>query len=165
MRKWLFPLLLLAGCGAPEEGRENKAGSASTELAPPDSRMSSTTLTGLYESKDSAKPSQLCIVEKKGEAAFGLIVWGARLSACGGAGVVERKGESLRLRMTGDRTCSMAADIRGGTITIRQPVPAGCAYYCGSPARFDGAAFTRKGKDLAAAMKAKDPAGDPLCSG
>jgi hypothetical protein len=163
MKKSLILLAFVAGCGASDQGRQ-KTGDAGAKASTPAAPISSTTLTGLYEGGDSAKPSQLCVVEKKGQAAFGLIIWGAKASACGGAGIIEREGEQLHLRMTGDQACRIGATIRDGTITFDGPVPAGCAYYCGAPARFAGTAFTRKGATLADAMKARDPAGDPLCS-
>ena len=65
--------------------------------------------------------------------------------------------------MTGDQACTVEARMTGGGIRLEGPVPTGCAYYCGARVGFDGASFDRKGSTAAEAMKAKDPAGDPLC--
>jgi hypothetical protein len=108
-----------------------------------------------------AQKNQLCIVEKGGEAQFGLIVWGGNLHSCSGAGRAVRSGERLSLRMTGDESCTIEASLKHGTIALPATLPAGCAYYCGARASLAGATFTRATE--ADARKATDIAGDPLC--
>jgi hypothetical protein len=162
MKKSLILLALVTACGAKDQSgsRTNDAPTpARAEIA-----SSPASLTGLYEGGAPATPNQLCVVEKGATARFGMLVWGANLSACSGAGIVEREGDRLRFRMTGDQACTVEARIRGGTISLGSPVPSGCTYYCGARVGFDGVTFDRKGSTAAAAMKAKDPAGDPLCA-
>jgi hypothetical protein len=163
MKKSLILLALVTACGARDQsgGQANEAVPATLERAEP--APSPASLTGLYEGGAAAAPNQLCVVENGGHARFGMLVWGANLSACSGAGIVERDGDRLRFRMTGDQACTVEARIRGGTISLEAPVPSGCAYYCGARVGFDGVSFDRKGGTAAAAMKARDPAGDPLC--
>jgi hypothetical protein len=161
MNKSLILLALVAGCGASDQ-----AGNASNAQSPivASASVAPSNLTGLYEGGSRAAASQLCIIEKGREAHFGMLVWGANLSACGGAGLVERDGDRLRFRMTGDQACAIEGRISNGSITLSGPAPAGCHYYCGARVGFGGATFARMGSTVADAMKATDPAGDPLCS-
>ena len=107
--------------------------------------------------------NQMCIVEKGGEAEFGLLVWGGNLHSCSGAGRAVRSGERLTLTMTGDETCTIRATLRDGTVSLPESLPLGCAYYCGARASFAGATFKKSGSSAADVRKAKDIAGDPLC--
>lgn len=160
--KLLWALLLLASCSRGDgDGGGNEAGVAAPKAA--SGRL--TTLTGLYEGGQAQPPNQLCIVEGQGEPRFGLVVWGANQHSCSGAGTVERQGERLRLRMTGDETCTIDARISGTTVTLPASVPDGCAYYCGARASMAGASFTQQGTGAEQAGKAKDLVGDPLCTG
>jgi hypothetical protein len=170
MKKTLFILLLLAACGRDDPAANNQsappgpAGPESASRPEPASSPSATTrLTGLYESGSGAQKNQMCIVEKGGEAQFGLLVWGANLHSCSGAGKAARKGDSLTLTMTGDETCTIEATLRDGNVTLPQTLPLGCAYYCGGRASLAGARFSRSGTGEAEAKKATDIAGDPLC--
>ena len=163
MKKSLILLALVTACGASDQGNETMSANGANASTPVVAAASAG-LTGLYEGGSTAAPSQLCVIEKGGKAQFGMVIWGANLSACGGAGLVERDGERLRLRMTGDQACTVEARLSAGAISLEGPVPAGCAYYCGAQAGFEGARFERKGSMAADAMKATDPAGDPLCS-
>ena len=160
MKKPLILLALVTGCGASDKGANEADGEVSAPARPVQAG-----LTGLYEGGAANAPNQLCVVEKDGQARFGMLIWGANLSACGGAGLVERDGGRLRFRMTGDQACTIPGRLEGGEVRLEGPIPAGCSYYCGAQVRFDGAGFDRKGATAADAMKAKDPAGDPLCSG
>ena len=169
MKKSLLILLVLAGCGRDDPDPGNRAtpdgGRAAADPAGPAEPASAaaTRLTGLYESASGERKNQLCIVEKGREARFGLLVWGGNLHSCSGAGVAVREGERLSLRMTGDETCTIAATLKGGTVTLPSTLPTGCAYYCGARASLAGASFNRSGATEADAKKATDIAGDPLC--
>jgi hypothetical protein len=161
MKKYMVLLAFVTGCGASDDGNDS---------APPQGRPAAvavaapSSLAGYYEGGSAAAPNQLCVVEKGGDAQFGIVVWGANLSACSGAGTVERDGDRLRLRMTGDQACTIAARLRGGAITVEGPTAASCSYYCGARVGFEGTSFARKGSTAADIAKARDPAGDPLCS-
>ena len=163
MKKSLLILLLLAGCGRGDPPPDNQAAAAAgsggpvrTAPAPAESAR----LAGLYEGGAGEQKNQLCLVEKDGKTQFGLVVWGASLHSCSGAGEAVRDGERLSLRMTGDETCTVAATLRDGVVTLPPTLPTGCAYYCGARASLAGARFARVGDD---ASKATDIAGDPLC--
>jgi hypothetical protein len=166
MKKSLLILLLLAGCGRGDPPPDNRT-SAETPAAGPRTAAprggAEERLTGLYEGGAGEQKNQLCIVEKGKEAEFGLIVWGGNLHSCSGAGQAMRSGERLSLRMTGDETCTIEANLRDGTVALPATLPTGCAYYCGARATLAGAIFTRAGSTEADAKKATDIAGDPLC--
>lgn len=170
MHKSLAALLLLVGCGGADSPANNAAAPAAgaTPTAPQGGEAGAAapapaSLVGLYEGGQPGRPNQLCIVEKGGKTQFGVVAWGA-VNSCSGAGEVERSGTALTLRMTGDSACTVQAEITGGGIVFRSASGAGCAtYYCGHGARFEGAAFSRKGSTAADARKATDIAGDPLC--
>ncbi|HYE27498.1 MAG TPA: hypothetical protein VEA61_04600 [Allosphingosinicella sp.] len=164
MKKALVLLLLLPGCdrGVPPAG-DAAAPQRGAAGADPSPAAADARLTGLYEGGAGAQKNQLCIVEKGTEARFGLVVWGANLHSCSGAGDAVRDGERLSLRMTGDESCTIEASLNSGTVTLPGNLPAGCAYYCGARATLAGATFTRAGTTEADARKATDIAGDPLC--
>ena len=169
MHKSLIALALVAGCGGGGQAGNQAADQVAHRAAAPVSSeapaAAGASLTGLYEGGAAHRPDQLCILDKAGKAQFGIVVWGgANLNSCSGAGEAERRGGQLTLRMAGDAACSIEASVESGRIVLRQASGPGCeSYYCGHGARFEGAAFTRKGAGAAAAKKATDIAGDPLC--
>jgi len=167
MKKTLPILLLLAACGRDDPAADNRAapGSAGPAASKPGPSSSAPAgrLTGLYESGSGDQKNQMCIVETGKDAEFGLIVWGANMHSCSGAGRAVRKGERLTLTMTGDETCTIDATLKDGNVALPESLALGCAYYCGARASLAGARFTRAGSSEAEAKKAKDIAGDPLC--
>jgi len=169
MKKSLILLLLLAGCGRDDGAQGNRAqpgpdpGASRPSGASAPAGASATRLTGLYEGGSGTQKNQLCIVERGGEARFGLLVWGGNLHSCSGAGAAVRVGERLSLRMTGDETCTVEATLKDGIVTLPATLPTGCTYYCGARATLANATFTRAGSTEAEARKATDIAGDPLC--
>ena len=161
MKRHILAALLLAGCGSQGDETGN-AGEPAQSEAPPITASSS--LTGLYEGGDAARPDQLCMIDEgEGPARFGLVVWGSNDHSCLGAGEAARVGDTLRLTMAGDSTCRIDARIAGRNIVLPASVPEGCAYYCGARARFSERTLARKGASAAEARKATDLAGDPLC--
>ena len=155
MRRILIALVFVAGCGAGGD-QANEAG--------PTGGVQTAGLTGLYEG-GTPRPSQLCIIDKgSGDASFGMVVWGANLHSCSGAGTVSQEGNRLTLAMAGDQSCTLEATIEGGTVTLPATAPEGCSYYCGARAKLGGAQFARKGATVEDAMKAVDLVGEPLCS-
>lgn len=169
MKKSLLLLALVAGCGSADEDGNIQAAAANASApqaqgaAAGAAGTGSTALTGLYESGTGDQKNQLCMVEKGSSTQFGLIVWGSDMHSCAGAGTAVRKGEQLDLTMTGDSSCTIAATMNGGTITLPASLPQGCAYYCGARASMTGISFTRTGTSAADAARANDLAGDPLC--
>jgi hypothetical protein len=172
MKKILLFLFLLAGCGRDDPAADNRAAPASAGPAASGAGPASSTaeapaskarLTGLYEGGSGAQKNQMCIVEKGGDAQFGLLVWGGNLHSCSGAGRAVRSGDRLTLTMTGDETCTIEASLKDGVVTLPGKLPLGCAYYCAARASMAGARFTKSGSSKADVKKATDIAGDPLC--
>ncbi len=173
MRTWLFALSLIAGCSPADQPAGDRGAPASriaTEVGSSPAAASQTNgpparLTGLYEGGSAGRPNQLCIVGTEGgDSQFGLVVWGANMHSCSGSGRAVREGERLRLEMAGDAACAIEARIADGIITLPRTVAESCSYYCGARAGLADASFTQKGNMLADALRAKDLAGDPLCS-
>jgi hypothetical protein len=165
MKKSLLLFLLLAGCGRGDSPADNgaapeSAGPAAGESRPASASPAKARLAGLYEGGTGAQKNQMCIVEKGGDAQFGLLVWGSNLHSCSGAGRAVRSGDRLTLNMTGDETCTIEASLKDGVVTLPDKLPLGCAYYCGERASLAGARFSRSGDDV---KKATDIAGDSLC--
>ena len=173
MKKSLIVLVLLAGCGGREPGNNSVDGNDTLGAAPKaaaqnpaGAAIATTQLTGLYEGGAGPRRSQLCVVDKgTGNAQFGINIWGPELRACSGAGQAVRAGDRLTLTMAGDSSCTIEARIAGGSVTLPNQLPAGCAYYCGPGASFAGTTLVRSGTTVQDAMKAKDIADDPLCEG
>ena len=164
MHKSLVILAFVAACGASDQPNSaapaQAVSSASPVLVAP---ASDSSLVGLYESGPPSRPNQLCVTQRGDTPQFGLIVWGENMRSCSGAGTVERSGDRLTLTMTGDSACRIDARLSGGTVTLPGKLPESCAYYCGAGAHLEGATLVRSGTGAAAAAKAKDLAGDPLC--
>ncbi len=165
MKKPLLIFLLLAACGRGDAPADNQAapGPSAADRPAPAPKAAQARLTGLYEGGAGAQKNQMCIVEKGGDARFGLIVWGGNLHSCSGAGTAVREGERLTLTMTGDETCAIEASLKDGVAAFPDRLPLGCAYYCGARASLAGARFTFAGSSEADVKKATDIAGDPLC--
>lgn len=166
MKKTLLLPLLLAACGRGDPAANDQsapagpAGPSASRSEPRGIASAKSELAGLYEGGLGEQKNQMCIVEKGGEAQFGLLVWGGAQSSCMGAGRALRRGDGLTLTMTGDETCTIEATLKDGAVTLPAKLPLGCAYYCGARATFQGARFERRGDDV---TKATDIAGDPLC--
>jgi hypothetical protein len=170
MKKSLVIVALVAGCGA-SSGSNNQAAAPrqnGREGAPPAAAPARPSdapgLAGLYQGGNPAQPNQLCIADSGDSTQFGLTVWGPNMTACSGAGLAKVVGGKLTLSMTGDSACAVTAQIVGGKVTLPAALPEGCAYYCAPKVSFAGAAFSLKEAGASGAAKARDVAGDPLCS-
>lgn len=160
MKRILIALIMVAGCGAGGDGAGDEAGNTARQA------VQTAGLTGLYEGGATNRPNQMCVIDRgSGNAQFGLVVWGANLHSCSGAGQAVQEGNVLRLAMAGDESCTIEARMENGTVTLPAAVPEGCAYYCGARAQLGGASFAKKGGTAEDAMKARDLVGEPLCAG
>ncbi|HEX5184460.1 MAG TPA: hypothetical protein VFW19_15085 [Allosphingosinicella sp.] len=155
MKRSLIVLVLVAGCGASGQPRGGGSGNGNDGAGGP--------LIGLYQAGGGTRPSQMCILDRAGRAQFGITLWSPGLRACSGAGTATLSGDRLTLAMAGDSPCTIEARLKDGVVTFPGSLPPTCAYYCGSGAGFAGAVLTRRGATRADALKAKDPAGEPLC--
>ena len=147
----------LAGCG---ENRRNRA--AEDHPAKP---VQTINLTGSYVAKaKGAQHARMCvIVDRSGEASFGIVSENAKGGSCAGAGVIAQQGNSLSLRMAGEESCVIQADIKGTRVKLSQSPPQQCAYYCSPGATLSGIIFEKIEGTAGAAMRVTDLAGDPLC--
>jgi hypothetical protein len=159
----LIILTCLAACSRTEAPPEEQPmnGAVPSRKA---SQRGLKSLTGLYESGGGL--SRLCIIERKraGAGRFGIVIRGKGQASCAGSGSVTRERDRLRFVMSGDSECRFTARISGRTIILADAVPGGCAYYCGTGATPAAARLRQSGSNRAAAMRAKDPVGEPLCS-
>jgi hypothetical protein len=161
MRKALILLLCLTGCG-PGGGNASRAERSGAPDSTRRAGVQTRTLTGLYEAPG-ARPSQLCIVEQRERARFGLVTWQGERSGCSGAGSAVRNGPTLRLTMDGESACTIEARIADGRVSLPANAPRGCSYYCAPGAPLAGLAFTKTGGTSQDALRARDLVGDPLC--
>lgn len=155
------PLLLiplLAGCGGSEGG-----GEAARRTSGP--AVQTAELTGLYEARgEGGQHHRMCMIsDESGAAAFGIVTEAPDGASCGGAGRAVRQGAVLRLTMTGDQECAIAARIDGTKVTFPATVGESCSYYCGPGATLAGISFEKTGGTAADAGRAMDLAGGPLC--
>ena len=165
MRQVLMALVLVAGCGAGSDQGNESGGAGQGRSGRGGAAIQITELTGLYEGGAPLRPNQMCMIEKGGEASFALVVWGTGMHSCSGSGSAVRQGDTLRLSMAGDESCTIEARINGATATLPAALPQGCTYYCGAEAKLANASFTKKSSKVEDAMKAKDLVGEPLCGG
>jgi hypothetical protein len=172
MNKSLVILALVAGCGASGDQNASAPASRGQAAAAPGTQTAAVSapaagegdsLIGLWQGGAAGQPNQLCVVRRGDTPQFGLVVWGANMRSCSGAGTLARSGERITLTMTGDSACKVEARLEGGRLVLGDNPPQGCAYYCGAGANLDGAAFSRGGTTAADAARAKDLAGDSLC--
>lgn len=149
----LIPLLAACGRGGDDSGRSRSGPSVQTAE-----------LTGLYEAAgEDGQKGQMCVVpEAPGTFSFALVTE-AQGGGCGGAGDAVLEGNLLRLNMTGDEECAIEAQVDGTRVTLPASLPEGCAYYCAPGATLSGQSFEKTGGTVEDAMRATDPAGDPLC--
>ncbi len=156
----LFLLLPLAACGTESRrATEPHAGNENVTAVPP---VQTDDPVGLFEDRRDPVASQLCVVGDGPEYRFGLILRSAT-GACGGAGTLTRNGARIRLEMAGDRDCALDARMEGQRLILPAAVGAGCAYYCAPGATLANARFEKTGGTEQAALRARDPVGDPLC--
>ena len=168
MKRVMAVLLLVGGCQQAEQQKDGAPGQGQVSRdraggqAGGGGRIGD--LTGLYEGGQAARRNQLCMVANSPtDTRFGLVVWGANQHSCSGSGTVNRSGDRLQLKMTGDETCTIEAYIEGGAVILPGSLPEGCAYYCGARATMNSARFVQVGTGRDQAAKAQDLVGDPLC--
>jgi hypothetical protein len=165
MMRTSFLVLILAGCGTSGVDRgavENKA--QPPPEAAPAPVVQTDSLTGLYESGQGPRRSQMCLVDGSGGASrFGLVLWGAGEASCSGAGTAARTGDVVRFTMEGDQACVVEGRVDGTRLAFPSSLPEGCAYYCGQGASLARATFVKVGGTSEDAGRARDLVGDPLC--
>jgi len=142
----------LAGCGG--SGADSGGGAGSGAAA-----------SGLYAQTEGEHRGQFCMVEREGRAgSFGFITWGRGDANCSGSGAVRREGDRLTLLLDGDESCAFEAQFEDSIVRVTRSLSAECArYYCAGGATLDNARFFRSEEGSAAAAKARDVAGVPLC--
>ena len=112
MNRSLIILALVAGCGASGNSQSGAnmsgggTGGAQQAGAPVEAASADASLTGLWQSGGGTRPNQMCILDRKGKAQFGITLWGPNLRACSGAGTVTRSGNHVRFAMAGDSGAS-----------------------------------------------------------
>ena len=155
--EWRALLLipLLAGCGRSAGDRPAEPeGGDPVQIAD---------LTGLYEGRGAGDRDRMCMVSDPSGTTSFAIVTDSPAGSCAGAGEAVGDADVLRMTMGGDEACVIEARVDGVQVTLPPQLAPGCAYYCAPGATLAGAAFEKTGGTAADAMRATDPAGDPLC--
>lgn len=152
MRLMLLLPLLLSACSKP----------ADEDAATP--ARAASPLVGLYERAGVPdEPSRLCIVGDGGSLRFGLRSSYEGPESCTMEGRIEAAGARLTLRIDGAPACALSATVAEDGIELGEPRGAECSYYCGRNTTLDRGRFARVGTGEAAARRAVDIAGEPLC--
>ncbi|UUR08828.1 hypothetical protein [Sphingomonas glaciei] len=150
MRALLIPLVLvLSSCG--QGGQEPQAanGSGNSSAAGLDDDLQ--TFAG-------AGKDRLCIGGRAAPAA--VITYAADgLKNCSASGRMEERGGKLYFAPQEDSSCRIEVRREGETRLTMVAPTAGCAFYCGPGASFEGKTFSRMDKP----EPVVDLAGDPLC--
>lgn len=149
MRLVLIPLLLvLSACGQGEE--ETKAANGVAEAPAPLSRE--------VQTFAGAGKDRLCLGGTSAPAA--VITYAADgASNCSARGTMQEQAGKLFFVPQEEKSCRIEVRREGENRLALGAVTAGCAYYCGSGASFEGKTFARMDK----AEPVTDLAGDPLC--
>lgn len=151
MRMTILLPLLLAACSQPAEKTQSKVTDADAPV-------------GLYERAGvPGKPSRICIAGQGGEMRFGLNSSYEGPESCTAKGRVRQAGSALTLVIDGNPACTLSANLTGRGLTLNRPEGAECSYYCGGNSGLDEGPFEKVGDTEAAARKAVDLVGEPLC--
>lgn len=154
-------LLLLAACsGKPADKAEapQDLETAAIERGlvtdPDDSEI-----LGLY-ARDT---DRICIVPATLGYRIGAYVdYGDRIT-CSGTGTVSRAGETLRIKLGSDDSCSFDAKLAGEKIVFPGALPEGCAKLCARRASYAGLEVERMSESVAEAAAMRDAGGKRLC--
>lgn len=120
---------------------------------------------GLFQRSHEAGRDALCVVPgRDGALRFGLEAVFGEEPACRGQGAARRAGDKLILSFKGGDRCIIVAQYDGDQVALPGVVDLACADLCEGRGSLEGVSFPRIASDAAAALRARDRSGDPLCA-
>lgn len=167
----LFPVLLLAACG---QGQSDP-GKAAVQVSPleqaaidagviPDVR--NVTLSGAFERHSDLGTDRFCAVgNDENGYQIGMIAVFGPAAKCEGLGEAERDGETVRITLNSEKTCSFSARFDGVELKLPGELPDSCASYCSPRAGFEGVSFYLIGEGDAVARSTGGRDFENLCPG
>jgi len=163
--------LFLAACGQKPANDEK----AAAELSPleeaaidagviPDVR--NVTLAGAFERRSDLGTDRFCAVgNDENGYQIGMIAVFGPAAKCEGLGEAERDGETIRITLNSEESCSFNARFDGVELELPGELPEGCASYCSRRAGFEGVSFyiVGEGDEVARSTSGRDF--ESLCPG
>ncbi|WP_420144532.1 hypothetical protein [Sphingobium sp.] len=150
------------GVGAPVSGLE-RAAIASGAIVD----ATKTSPVGLYRRSHEAGRDLLCVMPGGKDAAFrfGLQANFGEDQSCRGQGTARRAGDKLILHFTSGDRCIVVAQYDGDQVALPGVVDMACADLCEGRGSLEGVSFPRTASDAVSALRARDDAGNALCTG
>lgn len=173
-RTSLSVLLLLAACqrvDAPSSSSGREAGAPAAtglERAAIESGViadaAKLSPVGVYQRRHEAGRDALCVIpDKSGDFRFGTEADFGEEQSCRGHGTARRAGDKLILSFSGGDHCIIVAQYDGDQLSLPGVVDMKCASVCEGRGSLEGVSFPRIAGDAAAALRALDSKGNPLC--
>ena len=164
-------ILFLADCGQAQPEAEKTV----AELSPleqaaidagviPDVR--NVTLSGAFERRSDLGTDRFCAVgnDENGYQVGMIAVFGPE-TKCEGLGEAERDGETVRITLNSEDSCSFSARFDGVELELPGSLPEACSGYCSARAGFEGVSFYMIGEGDAVARSTSGRDFDNLCPG
>lgn len=167
----LVLILGLVACGQ----EQPDSGKAAVQLSPleqaaidagviPDVR--NVTLSGAFERRSDLGTDRFCAVgNDENGYQIGMIAVFGPATKCEGLGEAERDGETVRITLNSEKTCSFTARFDGVELKLPGELPDSCASYCSPRAGFEGVSFYMIGEGDAVARSTSGRDFENLCPG
>lgn len=119
---------------------------------------------GLYQRRHETGRDALCIIPSaSGDYRFGAEAMFGEGEGCRGQGTARRAGDKLVLSFDSASQCIAVAQYEGDRIVFPGVLDLKCAKLCDDRGSFEGVGYPRSASDAAAALRATDRHGEPLC--
>jgi len=164
-------ILLLAACGQGQpEAEKTVADLSPLEQAAIDAGVipdvRNVTLSGAFERRSDLGTDRFCAVgnDENGYQVGMIAVFGPE-TKCEGLGEAERDGETVRITLNSEDSCSFSARFDGVELELPGSLPEACSSYCSARAGFEGVSFYMIGEGDAVARSTSGRDFDNLCPG
>lgn len=164
-------LIWLAGCGQQQpEAEENVTQLPPLEQAAIDAGVipdiRNVTLSGAFERRSDLGTDRFCAVgnDENGYQIGMIAVFGPE-TKCEGLGEAERDGETVRITLNSEESCSFSARFDGVELELPGSLPEACSSYCSPRAGFEGVSFYIVGEGDAVARSTSGRDFENLCPG
>ena len=167
----LFFAALLAGCGSKDAKPApsgDSAGAALDQLAIEKGLLpdpESLTVEGRFETQSELGTDKFCAVSDSGASyRIGFLSVYGPDSKCEAQGSAEQDGDSLKITLSGKKSCSFTASYDGIVLRFPGSVPEGCASFCSRNASMSGTRYYFVDPGAEAAKRTLGREIEKLCS-